>query len=124
MSTVNSPIPGDTRAITPASASSTEPNVRTSDRPEKLFSARWWSGSQGWSGLAQWPNPALVVWLLATAVGWAGIVTNASDNSKISGLGHGALVVWGLDELVRGTSPIRRVLGAVVLTLQLARLFS
>lgn len=123
MSTVNSPIPG-ARATTPASTGSTEPNVGTSSRPAKLFSARWWSGNQGWSGLAQWPNPALVVWLLTAAIGWTGIVTNETDDSIISGLGHGALVVWGLDELVRGTSPIRRVLGAVVLTVQLARLFS
>jgi hypothetical protein len=32
-------------------------------------------------------------------------------------------VVWGLDELLRGSSPARRVLGAVVLTFMLVRLF-
>jgi hypothetical protein len=32
-------------------------------------------------------------------------------------------LVWALDELLRGTSPFRRVLGAVVLGAQLAALF-
>jgi len=37
-------------------------------------------------------------------------------------LAGGALLVWALDEVVRGASPFRRVLGAVILCAQLARL--
>jgi hypothetical protein len=38
-------------------------------------------------------------------------------------VGQGALVAWSLDELVRGSSPARRLLGAVVLVFMLVRLF-
>ena len=37
-------------------------------------------------------------------------------------VGTGALAVWGLDELVRGVNPWRRVLGGGVLAALLARL--
>jgi hypothetical protein len=40
--------------------------------------------------------------------------------SALSGVGRGALIVWALDELVRGVNPFRRVLGAVVLAVELA----
>lgn len=69
--------------------------------------------------LAQWPNPALAVWLLAAVLGWTGAL-GVTLSAAVSGLGRGALVVWALDELVRGVNPFRRVLGAVVLTGQLA----
>ena len=36
------------------------------------------------------------------------------------GVGSVALVVWALDELLRGVNPFRRALGAVVLAAQLA----
>ena len=39
-------------------------------------------------------------------------------------IGKGALVVWALDELVRGASPVRRILGAVVLAAELYWLFA
>lgn len=40
---------------------------------------------------------------------------------ELRGVGTGALVVWALDELVRGATPFRRLLGAVVLGWQLVR---
>jgi len=89
-----------------------------------MFSARWWTGGRGWSGIAQWPNPAIAVWLIAVVVGSTGIVDDASRSSTLTEVGHGALVVWALDELVRGESPIRRLFGAVVLAAQLIRLFA
>lgn len=73
--------------------------------------------------LAQWPNPALAVWLVAVFVSWTGML-GAARSATLAGVGRGALVVWALDELVRGASPFRRLLGAVVLVAQLARLFS
>jgi len=91
--------------------------------PPRLVSTRWWTGDQGWSALAQWPNPALAVWLLTVVVHWTGAL-DASRSSALAGVGHGALVVWALDELVRGTSPIRRLMGAVVLAVQVHRLFA
>lgn len=73
--------------------------------------------------LAQWPNPALAVWLVAVVVGWTGVL-GAARSETLAGVGQGALVVWALDELVRGASPFRRLLGAVVLVGQLVRLFA
>jgi hypothetical protein len=73
--------------------------------------------------LAQWPNPALAVWLVTIAVGWAGVLGEARS-ATLADVGQGALIVWALDELLRGVSPFRRLLGAVVLTGQLVRLFA
>jgi len=71
--------------------------------------------------LAQWPNPALSVWLVAVVVGWTGVLDEARS-ATLAGVGRGALVVWALDELVRGASPFRRLLGAVVLVGQIVGL--
>jgi hypothetical protein len=70
--------------------------------------------------LWQWPNPALYVWAVARLVGWFDL--SAADATAADGVRHGALLVWGLDEVVRGASPFRRVLGAVILGSQLAAL--
>jgi len=71
--------------------------------------------------LAQWPNPALAVWLVAVVVGWTGVL-DETRSATLAGVGRGALVVWALDELVRGASPFRRLLGAVVLVGQIVGL--
>jgi len=44
--------------------------------------------------------------------------------AAVNGIRHGALFVWALDEVVRGASPFRRALGAVILATQLASLVS
>ena len=102
---------------------STAMNSEASPPPARMFSARWWTAGQGWSGIAQWPNPAIAVWLIAVVVGWTGAL-DTSRSSTLAGVGNGALLVWALDELVRGDSPIRRLLGAVVLAAQLVHLFA
>ncbi len=66
--------------------------------------------------VVQVPNPALCVWLLATVLRRSAY---DSHDAELRWIGAGALIVWGLDELVRGASPFRRVLGAVVLAWQL-----
>lgn len=62
------------------------------------------------------PNPALCVWMLATALRWS---PYDSRDAELRWIGSGAFIVWGLDELVRGAAPFRRLLGAVVLAWQL-----
>lgn len=87
------------------------------------LSARWWiCDKYGSVKLAQWPNPALVVWLVAVLVGWSGVL-GSDRTTQVHAVGAGALVAWALDELVRGASPARRLIGAVVLVVQLVRLF-
>jgi hypothetical protein len=90
----------------------------------RVGSLRWWTSDRnGNLAVAGWPNPALVVWLLTVIVGWTG--TLADDRARrLDAVGQGALVVWALDELVRGASPVRRVLGAVVLAVQLVHIFA
>jgi len=94
----------------------------TLDRPRsRLTSASWWfRSSDGRLTLWQPPNPALLVWLAAVALGLLDL--SPAHDTQVSGVRHGALLVWALDELVRGASPFRRVLGAVVLVGQLASL--
>jgi hypothetical protein len=62
------------------------------------------------------PNPALLVWLAATVLRRSPY--DARD-AELHWIGSGALIVWGLDELVRGAAPFRRLLGGVVLAGQL-----
>jgi hypothetical protein len=96
----------------------------SSPPPNRILSIGWWVRDRnGKTTLAQWPNPALAVWLVAVVVGWTGVLGTARS-ATLAGVGDGALVVWALDELVRGASPFRRLLGAVVLVGLLVRLFA
>ena len=71
--------------------------------------------------IAQLPNAALWVFLIATALrtlidpaGWPGTALRVVATA--------ALVWWAGDEILRGVNPWRRLLGAAVLAAQLARL--
>jgi hypothetical protein len=80
-------------------------------------SLRWWvTDRHGQVVLGQFPNPALAVWLVAALIGWTGMLDGASADTA-QDIGTGALLVWGLDEVVRGASPFRRLLGVAVLVL-------
>lgn len=82
-------------------------------------SASWWfRSSDGSLTLWQLPNPALCVWLVALVLGWFQL--SAAQATAVDGIRRGALLVWALDEVVRGASPFRRTLGAVILAAQLA----
>ncbi|MGA8977831.1 MAG: hypothetical protein WB473_01810 [Pedococcus sp.] len=87
----------------------------------RLTSASWWfRSSDGRLALWQPPNPALSVWLVAVVVGRFDLWP--SHATAVDGIRSGALLVWALDEVVRGASPFRRVLGTVVLAGQLVSL--
>jgi hypothetical protein len=97
--------------------------TRTTDSVRsRLGSPSWWFRSaDGRLVVGQYPNPALCVWIVATVVGWAEL---SSDHATtVDGVRAGALLVWALDETVRGASPFRRLLGVVVLAAQLSVLF-
>ena len=85
----------------------------------RLGSGSWWiRSSDGHPVLWQYPNPALCVWMVALVLGWFDL---PQDHARaVDGIGRGALLVWALDEAVRGASPFRHLLGAVVLAAQLA----
>jgi hypothetical protein len=87
----------------------------------RLTSASWWFRcSDERLTLWQLPNPALCVCLVAPVLGRFDL--SAGHATAINGVRRGALLVWALDEVVRGASPFRRVLGAVVLAAQVASL--
>ena len=87
----------------------------------RLTSASWWfRSSDGRLTLWQLPNSALCVWLVTLVLGRFDL--SAAHTTAVDGVRHGALLVWALDEVARGASPFRRVLGAVVLAAQLASL--
>ena len=82
---------------------------------------RWWvSDRDGRVVVAQPPNAAIGVWLATVLARWTGMF---DDAATLQAVGRGALVVWGVDELLRGASPVRRILGAVVLVWQVLALF-
>ena len=90
---------------------------------QRLISPRWWlRDGQGRWAIAQLPNPALTVWLITEYVRWTGVITDR--NAALAQVGRGALVVWAADELLRGSSPFRRLLGVIVLVIEVVGFFS
>ena len=90
-------------------------------RPARLGSPSWWfRSSDGRLAIAQVPNPALSVWLAAVLVGM--VELSAAHATAVDGIRRGALLVWALDEVVRGDSPFRRLLGALVLAAEVGSL--
>ena len=88
--------------------------------PRRLL--RWFvrDSRTGRLALVQAPNPALGVWALTAACPWVGLF--ADHAAEVRWIGAGALIAWAADEVLRGASPARRLLGAVVLGWQLHRL--
>jgi hypothetical protein len=66
--------------------------------------------------IAQWPNAALWVVIVTTAIRslWD------PHGSIVHWVGLLAVVIWAVDEITRGVNPWRRVLGAAVLASTLA----
>lgn len=69
--------------------------------------------------IAQAPNAAIDVFVVATILRWTSF---DRVDTELRLVGAAALLVWGLDELLRGVSPFRRVLGAIVLGWQVVGL--
>ncbi len=89
-----------------------------SPAPARRGSLDWWvRDEQGRRSVAQPPNPAVAVWLGTVVAGWVASLAGAASSTldTLHLVGRGALLAWALDEVVRGTSPFRRVLGSVVL---------
>ena len=84
-------------------------------------SGSWWfRSSDGRPILWQLPNPALCVWIVALVLGRFDL--SPAHVTVVDGVRQGALLVWALDEIVRGASPFRRLLGLVIFAAQLASL--
>lgn len=96
-------------------------SITVQPSPARRGSVRWWLRSaDGRLALWQFPSPALWVWLATLALSTVHFSTE--HRTQVQGIGHGALIVWAVDEIVRGASPFRRLLGTVILIGQLASL--
>lgn len=71
--------------------------------------------------VAQLPNLPLAVFLAATAVRLV-LSPEGTAGTVVSVVGTAGLAWWAADEILRGDSPFRRVLGAVVLATVVAGL--
>jgi hypothetical protein len=78
----------------------------------RLTSRDWWFRDRqtGETVIAQFPNPALWLFLATVAVG-AFLDGGSVAGRTVRWTGTGALAWWSLDEVVRGVNPWRRLLG-------------
>jgi hypothetical protein len=90
---------------------------------EGVTSFDWWfrDRTTGRTVIAQPPNLTLGIWLVISVGRWVFSPEGTLD-TWLRAVATGALVLWALDELVRGVNPWRRTLGAVVLVWQVATL--
>ncbi|MDO9425483.1 MAG: hypothetical protein Q7T93_01470 [Methylobacterium sp.] len=70
--------------------------------------------------IGQWPNAPLSIFAICASADWA-LAPEGPAGTILRGVGTVALVVWAADELARGVNPLRRILGAGVLTVLAAR---
>lgn len=71
--------------------------------------------------VGQFPNASLLVFLVAAVLRWAW-APGGTAGVVLDVVATGALLVWALDEVVRGVNPFRRMLGSGVLLFVLAGL--
>ncbi|MEO6419808.1 MAG: hypothetical protein ABIP39_10400 [Polyangiaceae bacterium] len=73
----------------------------------------WWfrDRATGRIVIAQFPNAPLGVWLGATLL--HSFLSKLAHADVLRWIACGALLAWGLDELLRGANPFRRVVGAI-----------
>ncbi|MEY2566705.1 MAG: hypothetical protein QOE35_1234 [Actinomycetota bacterium] len=80
------------------------------------------SRTTGRQTIVQLPNVPLGVFILA-ALARRVFSPTGTPRTVLAVIATGALVVWAVDELIRGESPFRRALGAVVLLATIVGIF-
>lgn len=71
---------------------------------------RFFRDNNGNTKIAQWPNPPIA----AAAALWIASSVIDSQTVPLHEASLGALIAWASDEVARGASPFRRVLGVAV----------
>ena len=72
-------------------------------------------GRRGWLAVRRVPHDLpLSIFLVSTAILWLR-TPNDAISTVVKVVANGSLIVWALDELLRGVNPWRRFLGVVVL---------
>ena len=92
-------------------------------RPSNTDPVSWLlrSRESGRITISQWPNPPLLLFLVATGVRLA-LHPRGGTAAIVGGVATVGLVVWAVLEVVRGVNPFRRILGLLVLIVQLVAL--
>lgn len=85
--------------------------VRSAAWFDKLFRDK-----QGRLVLLQWPNLSLTLWGLSTLAAHLFYGTAAQRASLVA---LTAILFWSVDEIARGSTPFRRILGGTVLLVSL-----
>lgn len=74
----------------------------------------------GQIAIAQFPNLALIAWVLSTFLSRIVIESQISNIFKV--IAVISLLIWALQELLQGSAIIRRLLGAIVIAVVLTNL--
>ena len=93
-------------------ATSSTMDRRDADR--SLFDKVFRNPDTGELAIVQVPNVPLIVFLVATAVRMA-LHPHGTAGTAVSVVSAVALGIWSIDEIARGDSLFRRILGGVVL---------
>lgn len=71
-----------------------------------------WRNQEGKVVIWQMPNAWLIGWAIFT---FMALLVSGKTSDVLSWIGEASLVVWCLDEMLRGVNYFRRALGLVVL---------
>ncbi|HVB91590.1 MAG TPA: hypothetical protein VND70_05765 [Acidimicrobiales bacterium] len=71
--------------------------------------------------VAQWPNVSLSIFIVLSVV-LHFLQPRGGTETVLRVLADVAILVWAVDELVRGVNPFRRILGLVVIGATIARM--
>jgi hypothetical protein len=90
--------------------------TQRSDPSKFRRSVRWVFVTPRTGGItvAQWPNVALSLFI-ALSIARRFIFQRGTPETTLRVLSAMTLIIWAVDELVRGVNPFRRILGLVVL---------
>jgi hypothetical protein len=88
--------------------------------PVRAFTWLFQSRTTGRITIAQFPNAALGLFLVASALQRL-LDPSGALRTGLRLLAAGALIWWALDELLRGVNPWRRFLGGAVLAGQILK---
>lgn len=81
---------------------------------KRAFIEKCFMDEKGRIVVASMPNPPIIVWFMATVVGW---IFDGVVGQTLNIVAFGALFTWAWLELFDGVNYFRRAMGLVVLVL-------
>lgn len=99
------------------------PTMHRDQADRSLFDKIFRNPDTGELAIIQVPNLPLIVFLVATAVRMA-FHPHGTAGTAVSIVSGVALGIWSIDEIARGDSLFRRILGGVVLVMMVVGLLT